>query len=428
MSILIKNGFLTDGTGKFSGIHDIYIDNDKISDIGNQLPYKADTIINASGKHIFPGFVDAHCHLRDPGLEYKEDIISGTKSAAKGGFTSIACMPNTNPPADNKTVISYIVNKAKKQGYVNVFPIGAVTKGQKGETLAEMGEMKAAGAVAVSDDGKPVTSAALMRKAIQYASAFDMTVISHCEEPSLAENGSMNEGYVSTVLGLPGIPHAAEEIMVARELLLAEGLNLPVHIAHVSTKTSILLIRDAKKRGVKVTCETCPHYFSITEDAVTGYDTMAKVNPPLRTEEDRQAVIQGLADDTVDIIATDHAPHHFDEKNIEFNLAANGISGFETAFALCTTYLLNPGVLSIDEFARKICINPARLLKINKGIIDIGSIADITICDLSKPVTVDVQKFVSKGKNTPFNKKQLRGVPEYTIVSGKLVLSEGNIL
>jgi dihydroorotase len=341
MRLLIKNGFVTDGIGIHTGIRDIYIEGGVIKQIGENLSYQADRVIDAEGLYVFPGFVDAHCHLRDPGYEYKEDIKSGTLSAAYGGFTSVACMPNTNPVADNKAVITYIIDKAKKEGVVHVYPIGAITKGQKGEVLADIGEMKEAGAVAISDDGVPVASASLMRKAIQYASAFGLTVISHCEDLSLKENGSMNEGYMSTVLGLPGIPHEAEEVMVAREILLSEGLGIPVHIAHVSTKTSVTLIRDAKKRGVRITCETCPHYFSLTDEAVRGYN--------------------------IDIIATDHAPHHIDEKDVEFNLASNGISGFETAFGLCSEYLLKTGVLSLERFVSKIAVNPARLLRIPKG-------------------------------------------------------------
>lgn len=422
MSILIKNGMIIDGIGVNNGIKDILIDEGVIMEIGENISMDADTVIDATGLHVFPGFVDAHCHLRDPGFEYKEDIKSGTRSAAKGGFTSVACMPNTDPVADNKAVITYIVNKAKQEGVVNVFPIGAVSKNQKGELLADIGEMKKAGAVALSDDGKPVRSASLMRKAMMYASAFGLTVISHCEDPSLVEHGTMNEGYMSTVLGLPGIPHEAEEVMVAREILLSEGLNIPVHIAHVSTKTSVTLIREAKARGVKVTCETCPHYFSLTEEAVTGYDTNAKVNPPLRTEEDRLAIIQGLADDTIDIIATDHAPHHKDEKNVEYNFAANGISGFETAFGLCSTYLLKPGILTLEQFVEKICVNPARLLKIARGTLKVGDTADVTLCDLNRTVTVDVNRFYSKGKNCPYHGKTLIGTVEHTIVSGKAVV------
>lgn len=422
MSILIKNGNLIDGVGVNKGIKDIFIDKGLIVEIGENLNVNADSVIDATGLHVFPGFVDAHCHLRDPGFEYKEDIKSGTRSAAQGGFTSVACMPNTDPVADNKAVITYIVNKAKKEGVVNVFPIGAVTKNQKGELLADIGEMKQAGVVALSDDGRPVLSASLMRKAMMYASAFGLTVISHCEDLSLVEHGTMNEGYMSTVLGLPGIPHEAEEVMVAREILLSEGLNIPVHIAHISTKTSVKLIRDAKARGVKVTCETCPHYFSLTDEAVTGYDTNAKMNPPLRTEEDRLAIIQGLADDTIDMIATDHAPHHKDEKNVEFNLAANGISGFETAFGLCSTYLLKPGILTLEQFVDKMAVNPARLININRGTLKTGDVADVTICDLEQSVQVDVSKFHSKGKNSPYHGKTLTGTVEYTIVSGKAVV------
>ena len=422
MRLLIKNGFVTDGIGIHTGIRDIYIEGGVIKQIGENLSYQADRVIDAEGLYVFPGFVDAHCHLRDPGYEYKEDIKSGTLSAAYGGFTSVACMPNTNPVADNKAVITYIIDKAKKEGVVHVYPIGAITKGQKGEVLADIGEMKEAGAVAISDDGVPVASASLMRKAIQYASAFGLTVISHCEDLSLKENGSMNEGYMSTVLGLPGIPHEAEEVMVAREILLSEGLGIPVHIAHVSTKTSVTLIRDAKKRGVRITCETCPHYFSLTDEAVRGYNTNAKVNPPLRTEEDRLAILEGLADDTIDIIATDHAPHHIDEKDVEFNLASNGISGFETAFGLCSEYLLKTGVLSLERFVSKIAVNPARLLRIPKGTLKEGSAADITVCDLKKETIVDVRKFRSKGKNYHYDGKRLQGAVIYTVVDGNVVV------
>jgi dihydroorotase len=377
---------------------------------------------------VLPGLVDAHCHLRDPGFEYKEDIESGTRSAAKGGFTSIACMPNTNPIIDNEAIIKYILNKAKQDGYVNVYPIGAITKGQKGEELAEIGELKFAGAVAVSDDGKPVKSPSLMKKALQYASMFDITVISHCEDLDLAEEGVMNEGYVSTILGLKGIPAAAEETMVARELILAEYTGVPLHIAHVSTALSVELIRNAKKRGVNVTCETCPHYFSLTEEACLGYNTNAKVNPPLRTAKDVQAIIQGLADNTIDIIATDHAPHHADEKNVEFSLAANGLVGFETAVPLAVTHLVKPGILSMKQLVEKMSLNPARILSINKGSLDIGSSADITIIDINEETTVEVSSFQSKAKNSPFDGMKLSGTVRTTIVDGRVVVSEKVLL
>jgi dihydroorotase len=307
---------------------------------------------------------------------------------------------------------------------VNVYPIGAISKGQKGEELAEIGELKFAGAVAISDDGKPVRSPSLMKKALQYASMFDITVISHCEDLDLAEEGVMNEGYMSTILGLKGIPAAAEETMVARELILSEYTGVPIHIAHVSTALSVELIRNAKKRGVRVTCETCPHYFSLTENACDGYNTNAKVNPPLRTAEDVKAIIEGIADDTIDIIATDHAPHHRDEKTVEFSLAANGLVGFETALPLALTHLVKPGVISISKLVEKMSLNPAKILSIYKGTLEVGSAADITIADLNDEYTVDISKFQSKSKNSPFDGMTMSGSVWGTIVNGRVIVSD----
>ncbi|MCX7746818.1 MAG: dihydroorotase [Clostridia bacterium] len=428
MKILIKNGHVIDLKTKLDGVYDILIEGGKVVEIGNNLELSNGDVIDANGKYVLPGFVDAHCHLRDPGFEYKEDIETGTKSAAMGGFTSIACMPNTNPVIDNEAIVKYIFSKAKQDGVVNVFPIGAISKGQKGEELSEIGEMKFAGVVAISDDGRPVKSASLMKKALQYASMFDMTVISHCEDLELAEDGVMNEGYQSTVMGLRGIPSAAEEIMVARDLILAEYTKTPIHIAHVSTELSVDLIRNAKKRGVKVTAETCPHYFSLTEEACEGFNTLAKVNPPLRSQKDVEAIIEGLKDGTVDIIATDHAPHHRDEKNCEFYSAANGMVGFETALSLAVTYLIKPGHLSLPQLVEKMCVNPSKILGLNKGLIEVGKSADITIIDIHDEYTVDVNKFMSKSKNSPFNGFRLTGTVCYTIVEGKVVVREKVLL
>ena len=312
LRVLIKGGHVIDPKTNTDGISDILIEDGMITEVDNisdDLEILNGDVINAEGKLVLPGLVDAHCHLRDPGFEYKEDIESGTRSAAAGGFTSVACMPNTNPVADNESVIKYIINKAKQDGVVNVYPIGAISKGQKGEELSEIGELKFAGAVAISDDGKPLKRSSLMKRALEYSSMFDITVISHCEDMDIVDEGVMNEGYWSTIMGLRGIPSAAEEIMVARDLILAEYTKVPIHIAHVSTELSVELIRHAKKRGVKVTCETCPHYFVLTDEACTGFNTYAKVNPPLRTERDVKAVIEGLKDGTIDVIASDHAPH-----------------------------------------------------------------------------------------------------------------------
>jgi dihydroorotase len=428
MKRLIKNGHIIDVKTGIDGIFDLLVENGKIVHIEKDMDPEGCEIIDAEGKYVLPGLVDAHCHLRDPGFEYKEDIVSGTRSAAKGGFTSVACMPNTIPVIDSEAVVKYILKKAKKEGYVNVYPIGAISKGLKGEELAEIGELKFAGAVAVSDDGKPVRNPALMKKAMQYASMFDIAVISHCEDTDLAEDGVMNEGYTSTVLGLRGVPAAAEETMVARELILSEYLGIPIHIAHVSTALSVELIRNAKKRGVKVTCETCPHYFSLTEEACMGYDTNAKVNPPLRTALDVEAIIRGIVDDTIDIIATDHAPHHIDEKRVEFNLAASGMAGFETALPLAVTKLVRPGIITMSKLAEKMSFNPAKLLGINKGTLEPGSTADITIVDIDAKFTVRPEFFESKSKNSPFGGMELYGMVWGTIVNGRTVVSEYTLI
>ncbi len=425
MRILIKNGIIVNAEQKMETTQDILIDNNKIIKINSTIDEQVELVIDAEGKYVLPGLVDAHCHLREPGYEYKEDIESGTRSAAAGGFTSIACMPNTKPVVDNQAIVKFIIDKARNEGYVNVYPIGAITKGLEGKELAEIGELKFAGAVAISDDGKPVQNASLMKKAMQYASMFDITVISHCEDMDLLDGGTMNEGYQATTMGLRGIPAIAEEVMVSRELLLAEYLNAGVHIAHISTERSVDLIRHAKKRGVKVTCETCPHYFTLTESACEGFNTFAKMNPPLRIQKDVDAILEGIKDGTIDIIATDHAPHHIDEKNVEFELAANGIVGFETAFALSYTYLVKTGVITIEQLVNKMSLKPSKILGLNKGVIQEGRVADITIVDINKKYTVDIEKFKSKSKNSPFGGFELYGTIEYTIVNGKLIVRDG---
>lgn len=421
MKILIKNARMIDYISDYDGITDIYIEDGIIKEIKAELEYFADEILNCTGLCVIPGMIDMHCHLREPGYEYKENIETGINSAAAGGFTSIACMPNTNPVIDNQVVASFIKEKAKAIDKVNVYPIGCITKGQNGQELAEIAEMKVAGIVAISDDGKPVSNPLVMKRALQYAKMFDLPVISHCEDKELADEGVMNEGYTSTMLGLKGIPREAEEVMVARDIILAENNDCHVHIAHVSTKGSVEIIRNAKKRNVKVTAETCPHYFSITDEAALGFNTNAKVNPPLRTKEDIEAVKKGLADGTIDVIATDHAPHHSDEKNVEFNIAVCGISGFETALSLCVTNLLKTETLTYKQFVEKICYNPARILGINRGFIAVDSPADLTIFAPNDEIIVDSEKFKSKGKNTPFNGFKLKGKVYYTIVNGKIV-------
>ncbi len=382
-------------------------------------------ILDCTGLHVFPGLVDAHCHLRDPGQEYREDIATGTRAAAAGGFTDIACMPNTKPVVDDKTVVRYLVEKAAREGVVRVHPIGSITKGLEGAELAEMGMMREAGIVAVSDDGRPVANAAVMLKAMVYAAQFGLRVISHCEEMSLAEGGAMNEGAVSTRLGLRGIPTAAEDIMVSRELILAAYTGIPVHIAHVSTAGAVQLIREAKGRGVRVTAETCPHYFTLTEEACTGYDTNAKMNPPLRTAADVEAVKEGLRDGTIDMIATDHAPHHVDEKNVEFDKANNGIIGLETALPLTLTFLVKTGVLSLPEVADRMSRAPAAMLGLPEKRVAAGFAADLTVVDTTCEWTVDRESMASRSRNTPYHGWKLTGRTSLTLVGGRVVARNG---
>jgi len=425
--LCIKDGMVVDGISSAPYKADILIHDGKVIDIGANIGDAADEIIDAAGRWVLPGLVDAHCHLREPGFEYKEDIGSGTRSAAAGGFTSVACMANTNPVIDSAAMVNYVRAMARAKGVVKVYPIAAVTKGQQGQELTEMGELKEAGAVALSDDGRPIMDSRLMKLALQYAKGIGMLVISHCEDLSLVGDGVMNEGYMATVLGLKGITRAAEEVMVARDIILAEVLDAPVHIAHVSTRGSVELIRQAKGRGVKVTCETAPHYFSATDAWVDGYDTNAKVNPPLRTDDDVEAIKQGLRDGTIDIIATDHAPHSRDDKEVEYGLAANGISGFETAFSLAYTHLVETGILTIQELVQKMSKGPADILNIDAGTIEAGKPADIIVADLHRTYTVDVSKFYSKGKNSPFHGCTIKGKIIHTIVDGKIIMKNEKI-
>lgn len=399
---------------------DILIEDGKIVKIAEEIPANGGAEIDASGKHVFPGLIDMHVHLREPGYEYKEDVESGSKAAVKGGFTQICCMPNTDPVTDNKVVVSYVKQRAKEVGLCKVHPIGAITKGSKGEQLAQIGEMKKAGAVALSDDGVSVKNSRLMYLAMEYASGFDMKCLCHCEDKDLVDGGVCNEGLSSTIAGLKGIPRAAEDICIARDIALAESLNVPVHICHVSTHSGVRLIRNAKAAGVKVTAETCPHYFAVTDDIIRTFDTNTKVNPPIREEVDKQAVLAGLKDGTLDCIVTDHAPHHVNDKNVEYNNAAFGISGIETSFGFAITYLYKAGVLSLPEIAEKMSAAPARILNLEGGEIKEGGVADLTIADLNESWVVDPAKFVSKGKNSPFGGYKLDGVVKYTIVDGKI--------
>ncbi|RII31631.1 MAG: dihydroorotase [Geobacter sp.] len=423
MNLLIKGGRVIDPSQGLDDTLDVLVEGGMVKEIGKGLQAPAGTeTIDASGTYVTPGLIDMHVHLRDPGLEYKEDIISGTRAAAAGGFTSVCCMPNTKPVIDNKAVAGYIIDKAKSAGFANVFPIGAITYGMNGERLAEMGELKESGCVAVSDDGKPVVNSELMRRALEYANGMGILVISHAEDLALVGEGAMNEGFTSTELGLKGIPRVAEEIATARDVMLAEYSNAPIHIAHVSTKGSVRIIREAKARGVKVTCETAPHYFTLTDDAVRGYNTNAKMNPPLREAADVAAIKEGLRDGTIDCIATDHAPHHLDEKDVEFNVAMNGIIGLETSLPL-SLKLVADGIITINQMVEKMTVNPAKILGICRGGLKPGATADITVIDPSKLWTVTEENLASKSKNSPFLGWKVQGASAYTILEGKVVFS-----
>ena len=414
--MIIRNGLvvLKDSVEK----KDILVEDGKIVKISDNIPANGSEEIDAKGKHVFPGLIDMHVHLREPGFERKEDIESGSKAAVKGGFTQVCCMPNTNPVTDNKVVVTYIKARAKEVDLCKIHPIGAITKGSKGEEMAAVAGMKKAGAVAISDDGVAVKNARMMRLAMEYAKGFDMICLCHCEDKDLVDGGSVHEGLSATIAGLRGIPRAAEDVIIAREIALAETLDTPVHICHVSTYSGVRMIRDAKKAGIKVTAETCPHYFSVTDEIIRTYDTNTKVNPPIREEIDKQAIIEGLKDGTLDCIVTDHAPHHFDDKNVEYNKATFGISGIETSFGFAITNLYKADVLNLNEIADRMSAAPARILGLDGGEIKEGGVADLMIADLDEKWVVDPAKFVSKGKNTPFGGYELYGAVKYTIVDG----------
>ena len=412
---------------------DILIGDDRIAEI---LPHKdpaqekegletahgmifPDRIVQGAGLLAVPGLIDMHVHFREPGHEYKETIETGSKAAAHGGFTAVCTMPNTNPVNDNAQVTRFIIEQAAKAAKVRVYPVAAISKGLMGDSLCEFAELKSAGAVAVSDDGNPVTNSLLMRSALEYAKGIGLVVISHCEVPELVGTGVMNEGETATRMGLAGIPNASESIMVSRDIALSELTRMPVHIAHVSTRESVDAIRDAKNRGIKVSAETAPHYFTLTDQAVGNYDTRAKMNPPLRSEQDRVAICQGLADGTIDVIATDHAPHSVIEKDVEFDRAANGIIGLETSLPL-SLELVRKNILSLEQLVEKMSINPARILGLKRGLSP-GMVADITLIDPEYSYIVDAKNFQSKSRNTPFDGWKLKGRAVMTIVGGRVV-------
>jgi len=421
MSLFIRGGRVVDPSQGIDGVFDILVTDGVIRELGRGLnPGKGDDVIEAEGLLVTPGLIDMHVHLREPGFEHKEDIVSGTRAAAAGGFTSVACMPNTRPVNDSREVTAQIIARARAEAPVNVFPIGAITRGSMGEELAKMAELKEAGCAALSDDGKPVADAALMRRALEAAAAMDMLIISHAEELALSGSGVMNEGAVSRELGVTGIPWAAEDVAVARDVLLAEFTGSPIHIAHLSTRGAVRIVKEAKWRGVRVTCETAPHYFSLTDKAVRVLKTNAKMNPPLRGAEDVAAVKAGLADGTIDAIASDHAPHHRDEKSQGLDKAPNGIIGLETALPLALE-LVRDKVLGIDALIEKMSRNPAGILGIDRGTLKTGKMADITVIDTDLEWVVRADQLASKSSNSPWLGQKMKGKAVYTIVAGKVV-------
>jgi len=437
MNLLFKNVRVLDPASGLDSRMDVLVQEGRIAEMGSEIPESKlgvgsaiqgqaglsspeGELVNGAGKVLVPGLIDMHTHLREPGFEYKETIASGSRAGAAGGYTSLVCMANTCPVNDNRAVTEYILRQARTQAVTHIFPVGAVTKELKGESLAEMGELKEAGVVALSDDGRPLMNAGLLRRAMEYARGFGLPIISHCEDLNLTGQGVMNEGFISTLLGLRGIPNASEELMVLRDVSLAELTGVHLHIAHVSTAGAVRAIREAKARGVNVSAETAPHYFTLTDEAVVGFDSNTKMNPPLRTVKDLAAILEGLTDGTLDAIATDHAPQTSVEKDVEFDYAANGIVGLETALPL-TLKLVHEGRLTLMEAIRKLTFQPARLLGLDKGRIRVSADADLTLIDLDREQTIEVSQFQSKSRNSPFQGWRLRGMATMTVVGGRIV-------
>ena len=424
-AILLKGGRVVDPSQKHDGVADLLLIDGKVEKLGKNLgaPDGAE-IVDVSGKVVAPGLIDLHVHFREPGQEDLETVATGAMAAVAGGFTSVCAMPNTDPVTDNQAAVGFIVRQAQRAAKAKVYPIGAITLGQRGDKLAEFGEMVGAGAVAVSDDGKPVVSSHMMRTALEYARTFGIPVADHCEEPTLSAGGVMHEGIVSTRLGLKGIPAAAEEIMVARDIILAELTGGHVHLCHMSTRGSVELIRRAKEKGLRVTAEATPHHFSLTHERCEGYDTNAKMNPPLREAADREAIRQALKDGTIDVISTDHAPHHYDAKEREFDDAPNGIIGLETSIGLAMTELVHTGLLTLPELITRMSTDAARIFNIPGGTLRPGSPADVVVLDPNHAWVVDPAKSFSKSRNTPFAGTKLKGRVEMTIVRGSIVYKD----
>ena len=423
--VLLRGGRILDPSQNLDETGDVLLSGGVVEAIGRIGEVRRDgdelETIDCADRVVSPGFIDVHCHLREPGREEVETIASGARAAAAGGFTAVCAMPNTDPVTDNQAAVGFILSQARRTAAARVYPIGAISIAQKGETLAEFGEMIGAGAVAVSDDGKPVVSAQLMRTALEYARTFGIPVADHCEEPTLAAGGAMNEGLTSARLGLRGIPAEAEEIMAIRDILLARLTGGHIHLCHMSTRGSVDLIRWGKERGINVTAEVCPHHLSLTDAAVEGYDTNAKMNPPLRTQADVEALQGAVRDGTIDVIATDHAPHHYDEKEREFADAPNGIVGLETALAVNLTWLVHSGIVALPLLVERMSCAPARLFKLPGGTLRKGALADVTVFDPGAEWTVDPSRFVSKGRNTPYAGHTLRGRVDLTVVDGRVI-------
>lgn len=417
--ILLKNATVVNSDAMFQS--DVLIDGGDIVRMARDIDEPYAQIVDCDGKLVFPGFIDMHCHLREPGQTHKEDIESGSAAALAGGYTAVCCMPNTVPPIDNAAAVCYVRSRSEECGNAEVYPIGCITRGQGGKELCEFGKMKRAGAIAVSDDGLPVNDGAVMLNALKYAKTFGLTLISHSEDKSISGAGVVNEGENATAAGLRGIPRAAESAAIARDVFLADEADASIHIAHVSTSDSIDVIRAAKARGVKVTCETCPHYFSATDDEILSYNTNAKITPPLRSQSDVDAIVAGIADGTIDVIATDHAPHHLDEKNKEFDYAPFGTVGLETAFSVAYTYLVLTDAIKLTDLSRLMSGAPAEILGIKGGRIEEGARADIAIVDPDAEWTVDAQKFKSRGKNSVFDGWHLKGKITDVIIKGEKI-------
>jgi len=417
----LKKGRVVDPASNTDEVLDVFIEDGRIKRIEKDVNLSSARVIDASGKVVIPGLIDMHAHLREPGREDEETIESGTYAAAKGGFTTICCMPNTNPAIDEPAVVEFIYKQARQRGIVEVLPIATISKNREGESLSEMGKLKRAGAVAFSDDGNWVANGDLMRRALEYVKMLNLPIISHCEDKTLTQDGVMNEGYFSTILGLKGMPKEAEEIALYRDLALARMTDSRLHIAHISTANSVMLVKEAKKRGIKITAEVCPHHLVLTDKEVVSFDTDTKVNPPLRDEEDVKVLKEGLRDDTIDAIATDHAPHSLEEKELDYTLAPFGIIGLETALGLLIKELVEEGVLSLMQLIAKLTISPARILGIERGKVTEGAKANLAIFDLEKRWEVKREEFLSKSDNSPFIGWTLPAPVEYTIVGGEIV-------